>query len=146
MKPKALFADAVTAHGKGVSILPPPFNGGIQQIKFGKESYRCNGGNKKSDGRKLDSQIFLFIQLRKTRETISVVFYESVRIQFACNGIHLRKGRTIQRTFIEAFNQIDKLIKMGKVQDSKNRLGFCSSISIEILRYKCYFWFHRKIN
>ncbi|MEI7423579.1 MAG: BRO family protein [Prolixibacteraceae bacterium] len=31
-------ADAVTAHCKGVSILPTPSNGGIQQIKFGKEA------------------------------------------------------------------------------------------------------------
>lgn len=31
-------ADAVSTHCKGVSILPTPTNGGIQQIKFGRES------------------------------------------------------------------------------------------------------------
>lgn len=30
-------ADAVTAHCKGVVVLPTPTNGGIQQMKFGKE-------------------------------------------------------------------------------------------------------------
>lgn len=30
-------ADAVSTHCKGVSILPTPTNGGVQQIKFGKE-------------------------------------------------------------------------------------------------------------
>lgn len=31
-------ADAVTAHCKGVVILPTPTNGGVQQVKYGKES------------------------------------------------------------------------------------------------------------
>ena len=30
-------ADAVSTHCKGVSILPTPTNGGVQQVKFGKE-------------------------------------------------------------------------------------------------------------
>lgn len=52
-------ADAVNDHCKGVAILPTPTNGGIQQIKFGKESevYRLVMRSKLPDAEKFQDWV-----------------------------------------------------------------------------------------
>lgn len=52
-------ADAVSTHCKGVVILPTPTNGGVQQIKFGKEGdvYRLVMKSKLPDAEKFQDWV-----------------------------------------------------------------------------------------